>query len=201
MTLITKIWDLFEENLIWPIERLWSDFQVWIRYHVFGEKHDVLNLKIGRGWIDKDYVLMEAMFHLLVEFVEVECAGMERISTTDRPWWRKIFRCLNVTYYRRNAELGIKYLNRYQEWLDDGSYKSEDPEMTEHNKKFYKDWADWSDEIITLYKWWKEERPNRIDLCDLDLSPDDYWRIKTDREKQDLENMKKLVDLSPGMWT
>jgi len=86
----------------------------------------------------------------------------------------------------------------------------------------------WS-EILQLYKWWKEERPNRHDPLDDVVKPpdeeyatsDEGYMIFPDREKypdyyvaldesfelekewheEDQRNLHRLIEIRPFLWT
>lgn len=73
----------------------------------------------------------------------------------------------------------------------------------EHFKKIW-------DEIFSLYKWWKELRPVRIDplveanmddkegfmrACDLSVKLEKKW------EEEDNKNLHRLIDIRSYLWT
>ena len=134
-TLIPNTWDV--------VIRFLKEIRNQIRYRFF-EKLHIISTKLPYGYHDTDYRMLYGMFSLLVDFVEIELAWMQLISSKDykRPWY-------HVKRFR-NKEFGIEYLNWEIELRDENKSQSESAE-----------------EIKKLYFWWMTIRPNRPDPYDL----------------------------------
>ena len=97
------------------------------------------------------------MFYELVDFVEIEQAWHSCVWDQDArkkynmPWWRDSW----VTYWRewRCPEAGIGYL-KWCMTLDDPALPANDRNPSQ---------AEYAREALTLYTWWKDIRPTRVD--------------------------------------
>lgn len=131
----------------------------------FVAKTHTLTSKLKRGqWHEFDTRLLHSAFDELINFVETELAHQYYIWTTnDRekyqiPWYRKFSRL----GFWRCPEAGLDYLNwaaqlkNDEEWLDKNN-----PEFGKPTQQ-----ALAAQEILILYNWWKNERPNRPDPHD-----------------------------------
>ena len=155
--------DYLERFVYWPTNRI-NDIRCYINNRWVTKSHALTsNLKRG-SWYDLDTRLLHAVFDELVNFVEIELAWMLVICSEEEckkykgPWYRTFFR-IDVW---RSPEAGLAYLK----WAS--------------NLKVDEDWVDKNDpnygqptpqalaaqETLKLYKWWKEERPERPDPSD-----------------------------------
>ena len=153
---------------------------IW-RSHMF----HVRGIRKGT-YYDTDVYMFHALFSMLVDYVEIECAHMNRISFRFRtlpdtemsseqllynitPWFDRL-----INRAKWNERLGLDYLN-WEIALGD-----ESPRQSNAAKQ-----------IKELYEWYKYERPNR---------PDSY--VFEDRHyKEDTQKMIELVNLRSSMWT
>lgn len=140
------------------ITRPFKDLRCWIRYRTF-DKYYVIPTGLEPGYYDADTRLLHGMFQLLVDFVEIEKAWMHVVWSDDR---RKEFR---VPWYSQGwfrfknwkcKEAGLAYLN----W----ECTLNSPNLLEEER--CESQAQTAYEIIDLYKWWTEIRPNRPDPHD-----------------------------------
>jgi hypothetical protein len=115
----------------------------WIRYRTTRRNYHIVNTGLAPGYHDCDERMIHAIFNLLVDFVEIEKAWMntwtDNAAYSKLSWFDRNFRRF------RSPEDGIAYLN----W--------------EINQCNLKDQSDSAKEILDLYTWWKEVRPNRPD--------------------------------------
>jgi hypothetical protein len=156
--------DYAEGFILWPFNRI-DDIRCYIKNRWVSKSHALTsNLKRG-NWYDLDTRLLHAVFDELVNFVEIEQAWKLIICSEEDhkkyqvPWYHNIF---HIGEWR-SAEAGLAHLK----WAAD--LKNDD------------DWIDKNDptygqptqqalaalEILKLYHWWKEERPNRPDPRDI----------------------------------
>lgn len=152
--------DYLQNFVRWPANRI-NDVRFYINNRWIFKRHALTsNLKRGE-WYDFDLRLLHAAFDELVNFVEIEQAWMlVAFSEEDRkkyktPWYRTVFR---IGFWRC-PEAGIAYLEwaaglkHYEDWID-----KNDPIFGQPTPQ-----ALAAQETLTLYKWWKNERPNRPD--------------------------------------
>lgn len=139
------------KNIISPFE--W--FRCFLRYRIFDRYH-VIPTGLEPGYRDADSRMLHGMFNLLVDFVEVEKAWMnvvfdeEERKKRKHPWW-------SIGWSRirsfRDPDGGIAHL-RWETTLDH-------PDKPAHERSPSQ--AATAREILVLYYWWKDVRPNRPD--------------------------------------
>lgn len=148
----------FFDDIYRTITKPFNDLRCWIRYRTF-DKYHIIDTGLKPNYYDIDEIMMHGMFQLLVDFVEIEKAWMQVIWSNDEdkkyhvPWYCKgKFKTKNW----RCKEAGLEYLN----WeCTLGSPKLPEEEQCASQ-------AQTAYEIIDLYKWWTEVRPNRLDPMD-----------------------------------
>jgi hypothetical protein len=144
--------DHLQDILFFP-QRCMKDLYAYIHNRWICKSH-ALTSGLRRGqWYDFDTRLLHAVFDELVNFVEIELAWMKVVCSKEKyekcksPWFRS-WRC---------PEAGIAYLN-WAETLQE--------ERLDQNNPSYglpTDQALAAQQIHQLYRWWKEERPQRPD--------------------------------------
>lgn len=148
----------FFDDIYRSITKPFKDLRYWIRYRTF-DKYHVIPTGLEPGYYDADTRFLHGMFQLLVDFVEIEKAWMQVIwgSNEDKkyhvPWYCKgTFKTKNW----RCKQAGLDYLN----W----ECTLSSPKLPEEERCASQ--AQTAYEIIDLYKWWTEDRPNRPDAMD-----------------------------------
>jgi len=123
------------------------------------------DIKPGQ-WCDVGNRFLPCLFNQLVDFVEIEQAwhhvlwDSEAKTKFKTPWWRsgwlrwRTWRC---------PEAGIEYLNWASSLTMEGSM-GVSPSDPKYGAPTYQALA--AREILALYKWWTEVRPNRPDPYD-----------------------------------
>lgn len=148
-----------------------NDLRYWIRCRVF-DKYHLINTGLKPGYADMDTRMLHGMFNMLVDFVEIEKAWMTVVFSKDDqkkykyPWGSlgafrfKSFRC---------PEAGLDHL-RWEMGLDDPNLPLEERcgSQAEHAR-----------EVMALYEWWKNVRPNRPDPMDVS-----GWSDHCDRRRE-----------------
>ena len=159
--LVEEFFDRVVDVILWPANHL-NSIRCYINNRWFIKTHALTsNLKRG-GWHEYDTRLLHSVFDGLINFVEIEKAWKHYIclSNEDRkkykmPWHRKFFRLDKW----RCPEAGIDYLDweatlkNDEDWLD-----KNDPEFGKLTLQ-----ALGAIEILSLYTWWKIDRPKRPD--------------------------------------
>ncbi|MBI5346010.1 MAG: hypothetical protein HZB76_02560 [Chlamydiae bacterium] len=170
----------FLQNLgRWPLNlRHYLDNRWFAKTHALTS-----NLKRGQ-WHDFDTRLLHALFDELVNFVEIEQAWHFLLcSKEDRKkyklsWYRK-----NFSFGWRCKEAGLAYLEwaaglkNNEDWIE-----KNDPSFDQPTEQ-----ALAAQQTILLYKWWKEERPRRLDPMDASGLSDYYEKRCQDSESQGYE--------------
>ena len=169
---------------------------------------------IGR-YYDTDTKMLFANFQLLVDYVEIECAGMYKICTKNPPfttWSQKAKSMIDfipglckVLPPSRNALQGLFYL-KWEQSLGDNSPSQ----------------AKAAQEIFELYKFWVRTRPNRINPWNLPAEMRDEHPIQNGQwviskkysralhkaqaledkyNREDNRMLIRLINIRHCMWT
>lgn len=209
------------QNLIcWPADKL-NDIRHSLRNR-FADRLHYLPTRLPAGqYQDLSTRILHGLMESLVDFVEVEKAWMTHVCDEDarqkygykpRRWWRP-FRCpqAGIAYLEWEATL-----DQIEEDPDRGIYRSEQQAMTAR-------------EILTLYRWWKLERPKRPDAYDISgysalceksrrgdgdlsfvehpMSPEmgtalqKVQEIEESYDREDQEMLIRLIKIRQGLWT
>ncbi len=191
------------------VRRKFRDLYWWVRHRTF-DKYHVVDTGLEPGYYDKDMLMFHAMFQLLVDFVEEECADMHRLY------------CRHVKFppSKDNGKAGLEYLKMHSKDMK---------EMREEDNLPYNFLDDPYLEIITLYRWWTEDRPRRYEAYDIyeDLGNigrlfqetehgtfqyvepkkkegfEDVklWEVEDYYSEEDTEMACRLVRIRNAMWT
>jgi hypothetical protein len=159
----------------------WTEFGI-------AHKHHVVHTGLPPGWVGTNTKILHVNFNLLKDFVECELASLwhyvNPITWTINhkhplPIWKRFFNRF------RSKEYGILYL----EW------------EVQSSTAYLED----SKEILSLYKWWTEERPNRLspwkeyDDALLTASPSESKKLSKKAQKLEeayhTEDTKMLIRL------
>lgn len=165
---------------------------------------------------DADTIMLYAAFQILVDFVEVECAGL----MFNKPYFEtpgqkvyRVIRDLPVLSWllppQRNIRRGLYHLR----W----SMRLTEP-YSEHQAQQAKD-------VFALYKWWTHTRPDRIDpwdWADIDLTEpkrtihedgrlefsseysallEKAGKLEDKYNKEDQKKLLMLIAIRRGLWT
>jgi hypothetical protein len=179
------------------ITKPFNDLRYWIRYRVF-DKYHIINTGLEPGYHDCDERMLHGMFNMLVDFVEIEKAWMCVVFSTENrkkynyPWfslgWLRVknFRC---------REAGLDHL--------DWEYSLGNPNLNQYDR--CESQSANAAEILYLYKWWTEERPNRPDYMDVsgwsawcDHRDRKGYKLFTDKDYTPEEKIeeRRILDLS-----
>lgn len=171
------------QNIVYAPMTFTNAIRRYISNRFVVKTHALTSSTLKRGqWHELDTRLLYSAFDELINFVETDLAHKNYIcsSAEDRkkfyiPWHRKFFRL-----FWRCPEAGLDYLNwasqlkNDDEWLD-----KNDPEFGKPTQQ-----ALAAQEILMLYNWWKNERPNRPDPHDASgLTAYSDENAKTAKEK------------------
>jgi hypothetical protein len=163
-----------------------SDFLYWVDYLRYRttRRYHVVDTKLIPAYYDADTRILHANFSILVDFVEVEKAWMNTWCNNNKynklSWVEKKFMSF------RSPEDGIEYLNWEIERCDN-------PSQSKSAK-----------EILELYTWWKEIRPNRVDPFDLagynEVFKDENWRDRFTLSEDGCYVMKPLTQKQKAVF-
>jgi hypothetical protein len=153
--------DYLQNLLHWPADRI-ADVRHYIRNRWISKTHALAsNLKRGQ-WHEFETRLLHAAFDELVNFVEIEEAWMHVICSGKEwkiyknPWYRSVFRVW------RCSEAGVAHLNWAAGLKHDEEWDNKnDPSFGQPTSQ-----ALAAQEILALYRWWKDERSKRPDPMD-----------------------------------
>lgn len=174
--LVEDGFDYLQNFVSWPMDRI-HDLNHYINNRWTSKTHALTsNLKRGQ-WHELDTRILHCLFDELVNFVEIDEALMQVISSDEEwqkyraPWYRTLF---SIRAWR-SQEAGLAHLEWAAGLKDDEEWMNKD----DPNYGQPTSYAIAAKEIIALYKWWKEERPNRSDPMEVSGLRKHYNERKT----------------------
>ena len=235
--LTTRGWRLFEEEFrqrapiryylyrgfrnkyVRPIYRKYLNILDWIRYRTYDRYH-ILHTRLPPGYHEVDTQMLHVNFNLLKDFVEIELAWHYYIWHEEdrRSWFEKYIPFYDRFFPSLNPNLGINYLN-WATTLDDPML----PPVERSERQ-----AQSAREILALYNWWVNDRPNRKEIVvpdydhqglgimaslddDFDREASDYkehhkkMKERSEQEekwrKEDDEMLIRLMNVRRDLWT
>lgn len=161
---ITETFPRFIERMVQHQEGHWDDLRSYISNRFITKTHKVVTTTLRKGaWHEPEERLLHCAFQLLVDFVEVDKALSQYWShkkDRKRGWLYEHSRWVRTFSRVRDAQGGIDYLRWEMALTRDSSFggKDLDPEDDDYAPQ-----ARSTHEIMALYHWWTEVRPNRVD--------------------------------------
>lgn len=184
----------------------------WWLYHRFHPKHryNLVHTGLKPGYYDKDWLMFNACFNLLKDYVEGEMSWMALICSDDErakiPWWMSMNR-----YHKKHCKrLALGYLTYWEKVSEEEADRvwCMTPEALYDTRREDK-------EILDLYLWWIETRPNRPDPYDgcYESKPgyvkaivpneklEEAFNQEMAYDKEDDEMLVRLVNIRRRLWT
>ena len=159
--------DHMQNFVNWPMDRL-HDVRYYINNRWITRSHALTahprDIKPG-DWRDVGNRFLPCLFNELVDFVEVEQAWHHVMwdeaarKKFHVPWHRRFFRFRTW----RCPDAGIEHL-LWASGLKLDVHMGVDPGTDDHGKPTHQAIA--AQEILDLYRWWREVYPNRPDVYD-----------------------------------
>jgi len=163
-----------QDFVTWPIRKLY-DVKYYINNRWVTRTHALTahtrDIRPG-SWMDVGNRFLPCLFNELVDFVEIEqawhhCIWDDAAKTKHAvPWWARGWFRIRTW---RSAEAGLEYLG----WASELRIDENDP-TSEYTQQ-----ATNAQEIISLYHWWMDIRPMRIDPMDAS-----GWSALCERRRQ-----------------
>ena len=135
---------------------------------------------------DCDTVMMHAMFQLLVDYVEIECAALgDHYENSYQRMMTRLHTLPGIHWFIPNTRNPLKGLHhlRWEMKLPDDCHKSQ---------------AAYAVDIFRLYRFWKHERPLRRDPWENYIrtrGARDWTRPLTQKERRALDHCQKIRDI------
>jgi hypothetical protein len=159
--------DYMQNFVNWPLDRM-HDVRYYINNRWVTRTHSLTahprDIKPG-GWCDVGNRFLPCLFNELVDFVEIEQAwhhvmwDEEARKKFHVPWHRRFFRFRTW----RCPDAGIEHL-LWASGLKLDVHMGVDPGTDDYGKPTHQALA--AQEILALYRWWREVYPNRPDVYD-----------------------------------
>jgi len=166
--------DWLQDFVTWPIRKIY-DVKYYVNNRWITRCHALTahtrDIRPG-SWCDVGNRLLPCLFNGLVDFVEIEQAWHQCIWNDEAktkfavPWWARGWVRIRTW---RSAEAGLEYLG----WASELRIDENDP-TSEYTQQ-----ATNAQEIISLYHWWMDIRPMRIDPMDAS-----GWSALCERRRQ-----------------
>lgn len=169
------------KKLLHSIVDIFRSIKWWFLYRTFNKFH-IIDTGLKPGYYDKDQLMLNAMFSLLVDYVEYELAWMSYACSSEDT---------KVKPNKSNGrELGLKYL-------------CEEPDQSTHSIRIV---SDEDREIRDLYIWWKDVRPHRDSVVRAINSKKSRRRLQSHYKdelfyNEDTRMMVRLARVRGSMWT
>lgn len=177
--------DLLQDFITWPVRKIY-DIKYYINNRYITRSHACTahkqDIKPG-AWCDVGDRFLPCLFNELVDFVEVELAWWhivwdeEARKEFQAPWyatgwfrWRT-WRC-------PAAGLANLEWQRNLRWKEEDGFDPGDDNISQLTPQALN-----AQEILDLYRWWKEVRPNRPDPMDAS-----GWSEYCERKRQESDS-------------
>lgn len=203
--------DLIQDTVTWPARKL-NDLRYYINNRFVSHTHACTahprDIEPG-SWCDVGNRFLPCLFNELVDFVEVETAWHHVVWDDEArkkfgtPWTRSFFRWRTW----RSAAAGVAHLEWASGLRADESWGLE-PGDADYGELTYQ--AKNAQEILALYHWWTQVRPQRPDpyeasgwteLCERrrvkysdEILPEDTTRQEKAETKKALNQLRKMEE-------
>lgn len=170
------------ENIRKPFIRIkykFSDLRSRLR------RFDRVQTDLKPGYYDVDTRMLHACFSLLTDYVEIECAWMEVVFDKEKLAQFLGPRRFIPRLFRRGIR-SRKYGMQHLHWETTLADANLDPNEQCPGQ------ADEAEKIIVLYTWWKDIRPNRVEI-EAPNKGEIGLEILSDRWKKDNPEMSKKM--------
>lgn len=183
------------QNFLYSPYTFLCHIQRYIKHRWITKTHLLKSTLQPGVWYDLDERLLYAVFDELVIFVETELAWSS-FSSADNgqkkyniPWWRI------KTGLWRSSEAGLDYLHWASELkLNEERVDKSSPDFGKPTQQAF-----CAQEILVLYQWWKNERPNRPDPYE--QKSVDAYKLEQKYDNEDTEMLIRLIKIRQGLWT
>lgn len=182
--------DYIQGVVYWPMDRF-RDVRYFVR-NVLDKSHVLYHptLKLGQ-WHDIDTRLLYCNFQALVDYVEIECAGMYESSKRT-----EFFRFRRY----RSREDGIAYLI----WASNLRYGLDgfgdcEPSAPNFGKLTHQAVA--ARKALELYMWWTKKFPELEEVVNNTEGFKEYNKLAQELFEQRQQKLKELIDISHWLWS
>ena len=170
-------------------------FKWWLKYRFHpSHRYTIIDTRLKPGYYDRDWILLNASFAILCDFVEKELPWTALYSDEEKnkiPWYMP-----TALYIRQNAErLAFLHLD----WKMESRTKSLDtgePDLSGDLEINHENTWGWSaKEIKELYIWWKYGRAIEHQYDGYDFDKECALDDKDDSQ------LIRLIKIRNFMWT
>ena len=168
-------------DVIWAIQRPYKDFRYWIRSHITRRWH-IVDTHLKPAYYDKDALLLNACFALLVDYVELElptCNGV----------------------HKRSREAGMEYLD--WEINNTSGHQAESASVQKTLYLWWKDIRPTRPEADAEYSalWDRRDSGEKIPNDVMMEAAQRGGAIETQYYDEDSDMLKKLIEIRCSLWT
>jgi hypothetical protein len=189
-TLLPKL-----QNIVHFVPDVLNETRIYLRTRYVHPLHVLATgLKPGK-YYEIDTRIEEALFQVIVDFVEIELANMQRISSPEGtysvPWWRS-YRAFNWSVWRC-PQAGLDYLAWETTLVVPEEYQEE--ANVAAGKEVFTGQALKAQEVLAIYTWIVNVRRKRIDPYDAAIELPTAGLQKTVRRGR-ARNLSKRFDFT-----
>lgn len=167
----------------------------WWILHRTTHKHHIVDSRLKPGYYDSDWLMLNANFAILCDFVEKELPWTVVFSDEHKakiPWYMT-----QRQYVKKNAQaLAFEHLQWKMEATVKQTCDGENIPISGYQVDVEGTWGWAAKEIKQLYLWWKYERDREHEFKDFFESYD----IEAMDEKDD-KQLERLIKVRGFMWT
>lgn len=177
-------------------ERVCSRVIDWIAFRTT-QRYNIVKIKtLAATYWDKDTIMLHAIMQLVTDYVEIEQASLYWTNHDETPSLRErilrrvpwVFRNSN---WFRSRERGVTNL-QLESTFDDDSLLAEERNSAQANA---------AREILEVYLWWHDVRPNRKDLDSSEIGFEEYLNLTRQYSIEDANMLKRIIDVREHLWT
>lgn len=173
-----------------PFNKL-RDLKWWF-LHRTTHKHHVVDSRLKPGYYDSDWLMLNANFAILCDFIEKELPWTCFDEIQKIPWWYP-----DKWYVKKHAQrLAFEHL----EWKMKATVKQtcdgENIPISGYQVDVEGTWGWASKEMKELYLWWKYERPKEHTY-----TGPQWFDKQEDLDEKDDKQLERLIKVRGFMWT
>lgn len=163
----------------------------WILYRTT-KKFQLIDTRLKPGYYDKDWLMLNANFAILCDFIEKELPWTCYDEVKNIPWWYP-----DSWYIKKHGErLAFEHLKWKMEATVRQTCEGENIPISGYQVDVEGTWGWSAKEMKQLYLWWKYERPKAHEY-----TGPEWFDNQEALDDMDDKQLERLVKVRGFMWT